>query len=185
VLRTLDDNALFEHVRRDNELAYNELYNRYWEKLYFVAYKHLGSDLDAREIVQEVFIAIWVRRKTLQITFFPAYVAAITRYAVYASIERKRKEAERVKFEPVASGLPEAISEFLENKWMLEKISRLSAELPEKCRLVFIKNKLLDQSLTQVAADLHISRKTAETHLAKALKIIRKQLEGIASSLFL
>ena len=81
--------------------------------------------------------------------------------------------------------LPAALSELLENKWMLEKISALSSALPEKCRLVFIKNKLLDQSLAQVAEDLHISPKTAEIHLTKALKIIRGKLGDVASFLLL
>jgi RNA polymerase sigma-70 factor (ECF subfamily) len=68
---------------------------------------------------------------------------------------------------------------------MLEGISKLSSRLPEKCRLVFIRNKLLDQPLAQVAEELHISPKTAEAHLTKALKIIRGKLgETISCLLF-
>jgi RNA polymerase sigma factor (sigma-70 family) len=181
-----DDNDLFALVKQDNELAYTELYNRYWQKLYFISHKHLKSDPDAREIVQEVFFTIWAKRKLLVIGSFPAYVAAMTRYAVYTTLASKKRQAEKINEEAFNSQtLPSALADLLENKWMLEKISNLSAELPEKCRLVFIKNKLLDQSLTQVAADLHISPGTAELHLTKALKIIRGKLGDAASFLLL
>jgi RNA polymerase sigma factor (sigma-70 family) len=181
-----DDNDLFALVKKDNELAYTELYNRYWQKLYFVSHKYLKSDQDAREIVQEVFFTIWAKRKTLVIEFFPAYVAAMTRYAVYVSLAGKKRQAEKINEETISNqALPSALADLLENKWLLEKISNLSAELPEKCRLVFIKNKLLDQSLTQVAADLHISPGTAELHLTKALKIIRGKLGDATSFLLL
>jgi len=185
VYKTLDDNDLFAYVRRDNEQAYTELYNRYWQKLYFVAHRHLRSDPEAREIVQEVFFAIWDQRKSLVIESFPAYIAAMTRYAVYASLARRKKQAEKIKEQAVGQSVPSALSELLENKWMLELISQLSSQLPEKCRLVFIKNKLLDQSLSQVAADLQISPKTAEIHLTKALKIIRGRLGASVSRLLL
>jgi len=185
VYSTLDDNDLFACVRLDDEQAYTELYNRYWQKLYFVAHKYLHSDADAREIVQEVFVAVWTGRKSLRIESFPAYVAAMTRYAVYTSLARKKRQAEKIKAQAAQLTLPAVLSELLDNKLMLEKISKLSSRLPEKCRLVFIKNKLLDQSLAQVAEDLHISPKTAEIHLTKALKIIRGKLGDVASFLLL
>jgi RNA polymerase sigma-70 factor (ECF subfamily) len=185
VYSTLDDNDLFAYVRNDDELAYTELYDRYWQKLYFLAHKHLKSDADAREIVQEVFFVLWAERKSLSIASFPAYVAAMTRYAVYASIARKKRQIEKLKEEARSQTLSAVLSELLENKMLLEKISKLSSRLPEKCRLVFIKNKLLDQPLAQVAEDLHISPKTAEAHLTKALKIIRGKLgEAISCLLF-
>jgi RNA polymerase sigma factor (sigma-70 family) len=181
-----DDNDLFALVKKDNELAYTELYNRYWQKLYFVAHKHLKSDTEAREIVQEVFFTIWAKRQSLVIESFPAYVAAMARYAVYVTLARNKRQAEKITEETIhKQTVPVALSELLENKWMLEKISVLSSALPEKCRLVFIKNKLLDQSLTQVAADLNISTKTAESHLTKALKIIRDKLGDAAILLML
>lgn len=182
---TLDDNDLFAYVRKDDELAYTELYNRYWQKLYFLAHQYLRSDADAREIVQEIFIIIWAERRSLSIASFPAYVAAMTRYAVYASAVRKKRQAEKLREGAGSPALSAVLSDLLENKMMLEKISKLSSRLPEKCRLVFIKNKLLDQPLSQVAEDLHISPKTAEAHLTKALKIIRGKLgEAISCLLF-
>jgi len=186
VYHTAHDNDLFVLVKQDNELAYTELYNRYWQKLYFLAHKHLKSDPESREIVQEVFFTLWAKRKTLVIEAFPPYVASMARYAVYVSLARKKRQAQNISEEAIQQQtLPVALADLLENKWLLEKIQALSSALPEKCRLVFIKNKLLDQSLAQVAKDLDISQKTAEAHLTKALKIMRDKLGDAAAFLML
>jgi RNA polymerase sigma-70 factor (ECF subfamily) len=55
-------------------------------------------------------------------------------------------------------------------------VKKLSNKLPEKCRLVFVYNKIEDESLPEVARKLNISLKTAEAHLTKALRIIRMSL---------
>ena len=180
---TLDDNVLFAYVKKDDEQAYTELYNRYWQKLYFIAHKHLRSDADAREIVQDVFFTIWAEREKLKIESFEVYVAAMARYAVYAALTRRKRQVER---EGAALSRVEAVpADLLEDKLLLEKISRLSSKLPEKCRLVFVRNKLLDQPIAQVAEELRISPKTAEIHLTKALKIIRGMLGQLVSRLLL
>ncbi|MFT3701916.1 MAG: sigma factor-like helix-turn-helix DNA-binding protein [Agriterribacter sp.] len=97
----------------------------------------------------------------------------MTRYAVYHYMAKEKKvqvtsnEAEQEKLSTSDQ------EEVLNNKLLIEMIEKLSNTLPEKCRLVFVQNKLHDIALPQVARHLHISDKTAEAHLTKALKIIR------------
>src|SRR4051812_15158489 len=113
-----DDNDLFALVKQDNELAYTELYNRYWQKLYFVAHKHLKSDPESREIVQEVFFTLWEKRQSLVIGSFPAYVAAMARYAVYVTLARKKRQAEKISEETLQKqALPATLADILDNKW--------------------------------------------------------------------
>jgi len=64
----------------------------------------------------------------------------------------------------------------MDDKLLLKEIEKIAKKLPRKCSLVFIQNKLLDQPLAEVAASLQISTKTAEAHLTKALKTLRKEL---------
>jgi RNA polymerase sigma-70 factor (ECF subfamily) len=56
-------------------------------------------------------------------------------------------------------------------------VKGLTSKLPEKCRLVFIYNKIDDQSLPEVARRLNISVKTVEAHLTKALRLIRMNMD--------
>jgi RNA polymerase sigma-70 factor (family 1) len=179
----LDDNELTLLLQQGDEPAFTEIYNRYWDKLYFIAHKLLKDTDAAEEIVQEVFLILWKKRGALNIKSLTQYLAAMTRYAVYRYLAKDKQ----TKQQENALGLLNAanVAELnIDNKILLEIILKLSDKLPEKCRLVFQYNKLQDQSLADVAELLNISQKTAEGHLTKALRIIRSNF-GDAQGEFL
>lgn len=174
----IPDEDLIQQLKNGEELAFNELYNRYWHKLYYVAHRLLKDTDAAEEIVQEVFLVLWKKRVQLNIVCLQAYLAAMTRYAVYRYLSRM--QLSRKKEQVVALKTAAAVEEIdLDNKILLEMIAGLSNQLPEKCRLVFQYNKLMDQSLADVARKLNISEKTAEAHLTKALRIIRANVGDV------
>lgn len=182
---TYTDEELSALLRNGDEAAYTAIYNRYWDKLYFLAHKHLRIADAAEEIVQEVFLSLWKKRADLTIHSLSIYLAAMTRYTVYRALARKSKSAPidiAVAQEALANSTE---TDTMDNKLLLEIIEKLSVRLPEKCRIVFVRNKLLDQPLDQVAQDMNISTKTAEAHLTKSLKIIRKNLGDSLSVIFL
>jgi len=180
----LDDNELTLLLQQGNEPAFTEIYNRYWDKLYFIAHKLLKDTDAAEEIVQEVFLILWKKREALKIKSITQYLAAMTRYAVYRYLAKDKQNKEQEN----ALGLSNAgnVAEInIDNKILLEIILKLSDKLPEKCRLVFQYNKLQDRSLADVAELLNISQKTAEGHLTKALRIIRSNFGDAQGEFFL
>lgn len=180
-----DDTELTALLKEGKEAAFTEIYNRYWRKLYFIAHKLLKSPDKAEEIIQEVFVTLWEKRANLTIQSLTPYLAAMTRYAVYRVLSQQNKfqqvEIGSLTVEPGSLGDEESI----EHNILLDIIQKLSNDLPEKCRLVFIQNKLMDRSIKDVASELNISTKTAEAHLTKALKILRSKLGNSFSILLI
>jgi RNA polymerase sigma factor (sigma-70 family) len=168
----LNDDELTLLLRAGDESAFTQIYNRYWDKLYYIAYKLIKETNAAEGIVQDVFMALWKNKEALTIHAIDHYLAAMTRYAVYRFLSKEKQY--RIKENNIALMNVAAVCEInVDNKILLEIITELSNKLPEKCRLVFQYNKLHDQSLADVADRLNISQKTAEAHLTKALRIIR------------
>jgi len=170
-----DDNELTKLLRDGDEAAFTEIYNRYWDKLYYIAYRLLKDTDQAEEIVQDVFLMLWKKRETLNIQSLTHYLAAMTRYAVYRNIAKLKTSKTQ---EDIVGHINNvAVAEMdMDNKFLLEIVTELSNKLPEKCRLVFQYNKLQDQSLAEVAERLNMSQKTAEGHLTKALRVIKSNL---------
>jgi RNA polymerase sigma factor (sigma-70 family) len=181
---SLNDLDLLRLLQQSDPTAFQELYTRYWSKLYFLAHKRLKSATAAEEIVQNVFLILWRKRKTLRIEDPAAYLAAVTRYAVYhyVAAEKRRAEKEGVAGSGSLRVVPGEM--LIDDKQLLEIVKQQANELPEKCRLVFIYNKLEDQTLPDVAERLNISVKTAEAHLTKALRLIRSKLRDSALFIF-
>lgn len=182
---SLNDSELLQLLLRDDASAFRELYDRYWDKLYFIAHKRLKSAAAAEEIVQNVFFTLWQKRKTLHILDLSPYLAAATRYAVYRYLasEKRRAAGEEA---AGAGGMRLIPGELLiDEKQLLEMVKRLTGTLPKRCRMVFIYNKIEDQALPEVAQRLNISLKTAEAHLTKALHLIRTRMRDSALSIFL
>ncbi|AXY73631.1 sigma-70 family RNA polymerase sigma factor [Paraflavitalea soli] len=179
------EQELLVRLKQGDESAFTALYSTYWKPLYFLAYKHLQSAATAEELVQEVFLTLWEKRASLTIHSPAMYLAAMIRYAVYRHIAREKKHP----LLPAGEGstvqlASEEALHTIDHKLLFDMVAKLSDRLPEKCRMVFISNKLLDQPIQEIAEQMNISTRTAEAHLSKALKIMRSHL-GNASSLLL
>ncbi|MDJ1503167.1 RNA polymerase sigma factor [Xanthocytophaga agilis] len=177
-LKNLSDDELTILMKNGIEGAFDEIYNRYWDKLFYAAYRMVKSTQVAEEITQDTFMLVWTKRQTLDIQSLKPYLAAMLRYEVYRYLA-KSKQAEQTQ-SLIQHTEPKSVSieEEIENKLLLEIITKLTNQLPEKCRLVFQYNKLQDKPLADVCEEMKISQKTAEAHLTKALKVIRINLSN-------
>lgn len=184
-MEKIESCEIVDRLKSGDEAVFALIYNRYWDKLYVAALARLNDEFQAEEVVQQVFVRLWNKKSGIQIQDLSAYLAAMTRYAVYEHLARESKLKKREKIWSLNA--PETYSTVaeIENKFLLTFIRELSNELPEKCRMVFIYNKLEDQSLADVAARMNISRKTAEAHLTKALRFIRLKLSNFLNLLVL
>ncbi len=177
--------TILELLASGDESAFTTIYNHYWDKLYLAAYSRLKDVTASEEVIQEVFLQMWIKRTSLEIHNLTAYLAAMTRYDVYKYLARESKIKERQNIWASETNRELDLSTEIENKFLLDFIRNLSNDLPEKCRLVFIQNKLEDRSLKDVADAMDITQKTAEAHLTKALRFIRVHMHRYISVLFL
>lgn len=62
----------------------------------------------------------------------------------------------------------------------LDRLESAIARLPPQCRRAFVLNRLEGLSQAQVAERMGISRQVVERHIAKALVLLREQVDGRA-----
>jgi RNA polymerase sigma-70 factor (ECF subfamily) len=58
-LAELSDQELLEGIRKGHESHFNELYGRYFQRIYSFVYARIRNHADAEEIVQETFTAVF------------------------------------------------------------------------------------------------------------------------------
>lgn len=156
-----------------DEVAFTEIYNRFWKKLFTIAYNRLKENQAAEDIVHDVFASLWANRKKIEIESLDNYLATAAKYMVLAKI--KKKERDRIYnntfHEIPVIELPAEAS--LHYKRLLEIIQSEVEKLPEKCRLVFKYSRNDGMPVKQIAKELSISAKTVENQLNKALKQLK------------
>jgi RNA polymerase sigma factor (sigma-70 family) len=138
-----------------------------------MAHKRLVSAEDAREVLQNVFFSLWNKREKLDIQSLPLYLAGMTRFAVYRYLSNEKRRTNLLRNLQKSQGHRVADIFDLDNKQLLDILTRFTEELPDKYRIVFIHNKLLDKPLEEVARQLGVSPRTAEAYVAKVMRIMR------------
>lgn len=179
-----NDIALLDLLKEGDESAFTEIYNQYWERLYFMAHKRLQSAQDAEEIVQQVFMTLWHKRASLSIQSLPFYLSAMVRYAVYRHFaSQQRSSAHSGNLRAVSPGTAPAFD--IDNRQLIDILNKFANELPAKHRIVFLQHKLLDRPLDEVASELGVSVRTAEGYVAQVMQLMRKRRESLVMALLL
>lgn len=181
------DAELVRRLNRDDRIAFTEIYNRYWKKLFTVAANKLADLAEAEDVVQQIFVTIWNRRKQLDIkTTLGAYLAVSVKYRVFKSIDKSSRK-QSMSHDAVNAALTEIADDttrqWLEFQELSARLEELLAALPEKCRLVFTLSR--EQGLTQrqIAEQLSISENTVEAHLGKARRRLKAGLKSFLLTL--
>ncbi|MGY3055301.1 RNA polymerase sigma-70 factor (family 1) [Pedobacter sp. UYEF25] len=176
-LTSSPDSELVLMLKLDNEEAFTEIYNRYWKKLYVVACNKLGNFAEAEEVVQNIFLSIWFRRATIEIASnLNAYLAVCVKYKVIKALNKRFHQKKYLASLNDNDILDNSTQEWLQFEEMKGQLSKLVADLPTKCQLVYRLSKEEGLSQKKIAEDLGISQKTVEAHLTTAIKKLKAGL---------
>ena len=166
-------NILLDLLSKSDELAFTEIYSRFWKKLFAIAYNRLKENQAAEDIVHDVFASLWANRNKIEIESLDNYLATAAKYMVLAKIKRKERERIYNNTFPQAPVFELSIETSLHYKRILEIVKNEVEKLPEKCRLIFKYSRNEGMPVRQIAKELSISPKTVENQLNKALKHLK------------
>jgi RNA polymerase sigma-70 factor (ECF subfamily) len=153
---------------------FERLFKDFFPPLMAFARKILGDEDDARDVVHQVFINLWDKRKELDLsTSLKSYL--------FTSVHNRSLNVIRDRKKFSSAGVPEVAGEWdvsaqIESMELEGKIREAIDSLPEKCREIFELNRFEGLKYGEIARQLDISIKTVENQMSKALKILREQL---------
>lgn len=177
-ISNFDDFELMTLLKVDNELAFSEIFRRFDSLLYIYAYKKLQDSEEAKDIVQEVFVQLWRNRKDLVLkTTLPGYLYKSVLNKILNLIARKQTETKYISSIQYTIDPGACSADFLiREKDIAALIEFEIAALPPKMREVFELRKNQYLSNREIAGQMGISEQTVETHMKRALKILRNKL---------
>ena len=172
------DKLLIKELIAGNEKAFLSLFNKYRKEVYAYSLSIVKVESYAEEIVQEVFLKIWLKHKELdQSLSFRAYLIVITKNMSLKTLkkavnEKKMREdifyQSQKAFEPVYNKLRDKELEAIKEKAI--------NQLPPRRKLIFELSRIEGMSYEEISKELNISINTVKSQMNKALNSIRSYL---------
>jgi len=165
-------------LKASDQDAFRKIFDVWQEAIFHFLFYKTKDEALAEDLLQDVFLKCWNARAHLdENQSIRNYLYTIADNLVLNHIrhekvvEKHRDETQLA--EPSNLDNPHFI---LEEKEWKAKLEQAISELPEKPRVVFLMSRMEDLSYQEIADRLTLSIKTVESHMVKALRLLRERL---------
>ncbi|MBN1117892.1 MAG: RNA polymerase sigma-70 factor [Bacteroidales bacterium] len=164
-------------------IEFEQIYHKSFNVLCNKAYRMTNDVNAAKDIVQNVFLRFWNMKDTLIINTKPEaylYRAVVNETLNYLD-KKKRLTIIQDDKEAVNIASGQTTEEEIHFSELQQKVNTLLAQLPPKCRRVFLLSRFENMTYKEIAGFLNISENTVDNHIKKALALFRNELLIIMS----
>ena len=181
------DQELAALLRSGDTAAFKTIYKKYWDKLLVVAGKRLGDLQEAEEVLQDIFLNLWLKRADFQLRIsFDNYFAVAVKFQIINRLAKRSRESIRNKaFAEGRIEVAEPVAVQFDLVLLKQQLNDTIGTLPRKCQLVFKMSREQELSNKEIARELDISEKTVEKHMTNALKTLRTRFGNLLPVLML
>ncbi|WP_238857887.1 RNA polymerase sigma factor [Poritiphilus flavus] len=173
----MDEITLISSLKRGDENSFIYLVDSYSQRLFGYALTLTNHHEMAQDIVQNVFLKTWEKRKKLRIEsslqnylFKSVYNEFINQY--------KKKRSTMILEQKYFKALEKTVALHDETSWekIMTKIMEEIQKLPPRCQEVFLLSRKEGLTNLEISEYLDISIKTVEAQITKAFSILRENL---------
>ncbi|MDL2255757.1 RNA polymerase sigma-70 factor, partial [Parabacteroides sp. OttesenSCG-928-K15] len=172
------------HTGQNMSFLFKQLFDHYFEQLVLYAFRFLNDWQAAEDMVQEVFLSLWINRSDVDFTepmkpyLYKATYNKAMNYITSFSVQKRVNPATTDEL------INQVIMKFnqydnLLAKEIMHEITSCFETLPPQCQKVFMLSRQEGMKNRKIAELLGISEKTVEKHISKALSGIRQHLADL------
>lgn len=180
------DFEIIKQLKNGEEAAFKIIFNTFYSRLFFFVREYVVKDEVAENIVQESFVTLWDKRKTINNdTNLNAYLYTVskngalkylrsqTAFRKYKSEVEKNNNINEINM----SALDQLETSDLTFKELEKLVNDAISSLPPQCERIFRMSRFEDKKDREIAVELGISQKAVEAQKTKALKILKIALK--------
>lgn len=188
--KSYNEQEQLKKIAEGDEGAFATLFHAWRNRIYFFTLQFTQSPQQSEDIVQEVFIKLWLHRAELQhLPNFQAWVYKVIKNHAISGLRRIALEtnilAELRKNE---AGQVQTADEELLHKQLQQKMLLAIQQLPPRQKEVYTLTRIDGLKQEEVAERLHLSISTVQNHMTEALKklriILSKEYPAISAYFF-
>ena len=182
-----NEREFLERISDGDEAAFRNLFHQYWDNIYQVSLMLTKSPDLAEDMVQEIFLKIWLKRKNLsEIENFSGYLFITARNHIFDELRKRVRDVsfseKLIDYFHQSPGTPEQQLLHKESTALLQKAVD---SLPDQQKKVYQLIREQGLSREEIAEHLGISKNTVRNNMARALQSIRQYLQQHSGGLLL
>jgi RNA polymerase sigma-70 factor (ECF subfamily) len=181
-----NEKQLFDQIKNNDEQAFEQIFHHYYQNLCVFASKIIKDNDAAEEIVQDLFVKMWEKRKSLNInTSLKNYLVRSVKNQCINFIKHyhiRNTYAENILAQNKLQA--EKDDDFIEFD-LSKKIEESINSLPKKRQEIFRLSREEGLKYREIAEKLNISIKTVEAQMGLAIKALRDNLKKYSTFLTL
>ncbi len=182
-----DEQSLLQRTAEGSREAFARLYAHYYPGLYrFVSFV-IGSPEDTEEIIQDVFLTVWLKKETLiGIRSFDDYLFRMAKNRIF---DTARQSQTRLKLVRQIGRQMQETSDSTYNALFFREYHAIAQaaidQLPPRKKQIFLMNARDEMTAREIAEVLGVSRVAVKKQLYEAIHFIKDHLRRNAGWLFL
>ncbi|MFH2141917.1 MAG: RNA polymerase sigma-70 factor [Bacteroidota bacterium] len=160
-----------------DKFAFDVVFETYYRQLCIYALNYLKTPESAEDVVQDVLIKLWEKRKLINVDLpIKSYLFRAVHNKCIDFLKHLKVEVNYISsYKTTAeSGYDHQEIEFAE---LQNQLIKAIESLPDACKKIFLMNRYDGFKYREIAIQLGISEKTVENQMGKALKQIRLVLK--------
>eukprot|EP01133_Synstelium_polycarpum_P002885 gene2885-3311_t len=182
----LSDQSLIAECRTGNLKAFDQLFKKYFHRLYQYTLRHIDNPQLAEELVMDLMVWLWKKREEIEVKGdLSSYLFRAIKNSIYnhfRKTELATTSLDKVFIEAVASQTSE---DSLAAKELGQRYQTSLAQLTPQRRKVFQLSREEDMTYPEIASHLNLSIKTVEAHVSASLQFLRKHFKDYADLILL
>jgi RNA polymerase sigma-70 factor (family 1) len=172
------EQELFSRIALGDEQAFGEIFHAYTARLFPTVIKIVKSEPEAEEIIQEVFLRLWLRRADLRNILNPgAWLHTVAANLSLTSLRRQAREHRRIALVTNDPVVEEDLVSQLDMKQLKTMVEEAVSKLPPSRRAIFMLSRAEGLSRREIAGKLGISESTVKNQLTAALRFVQDYLD--------
>lgn len=169
------EKILLQHIRDGAQDAFREIYARYHEKIYALAFHLTRAEVTAEEIVQDVFLKVWLQKENLpEVRDFESWLFILARNHIYTALKVKaRLQRYELLTDDHISADPLEVDAHIHRKELEILLYEAIQQLSPQQRQVYLLSREEQLSRDVIAGKLGLSPETVKVHMSRAMRSIR------------
>lgn len=170
-----NEHELVQLITTGDAEAFRELFDRYRNKVFSIAWKFTSDEATTEDLVQEIFIKIWLHRAKLSgVNNFNSYLNAVTKNHIFNHLRKLAVERHtRARISIINSSTDVKASDSIGYKELENLINEAVSNLPPQQKRAYEFSRLQGLKHEEIAELMGISRSTVKGHIMGALNYIK------------